>query len=191
MKKLIMVYLLFVFMCSSFVIAYDVISKPTIQASSDLFTGKKNTAIELTNSEKVKTIDDNILSTIQQGDNIILFYTTSNSDSIFLLENIIPSIEKKYTLNDINIKLIDVSLLGEGFSIATTRNKWNFENTPTLTKVFYDGTNIDFIDKLTWGTNNSPTIKNVEDWLLEVKHLNSLDVLPKGDEIEKPLNKKD
>ena len=190
MKKLYTCFLLIIFMMSAFSFTSEAISKPEIPSKPSLVNNESKDVIDtnvINKSDKIKMVNDNLSSMIEEGNNVFLYCTLDNNDCIFILDNIIPSLEKKYKLDNLKVKFIDIGFLGEDFSKATLKREWSLQTIPTLQLINYSEGNKNIINSLTWSKDNPVTINNVENWLLDVGHLEPLTVTPKGDAIEKPL----
>ena len=190
MKKLYTCFLLMIFMISAFSFTSEAISKPEITSKPSLINNENKEIIDtdvINKSDKIKMVNDKLSSKIIEGNNVFLYCTLDNNDCIFIIDNIIPSLEKKYKLDNLNVNFIDIGFLGEDFSKATLKREWSLETIPTLQLINYSEGNKNIINSLTWSKDNPVTINNVENWLLDVGHLEPLTVTPKGDAIEKPL----
>lgn len=190
MKKIFNTFLLFVFMISAFTFSYEAISKPEVSSSSSYMMPIDNDVIEdnVSKSDKINKVNDNISSQLVDGNNLVLFYKKDNNDSIFLLDNVLPSLEKEYKLDSLNVKLVDISILGENFSNATLKREWGLDKVPTFQLINLSENNKNIVSSFTWDENDTVTIKSVEDWLLSIEYLKPLTITPKGVEIETPLS---
>ena len=190
MKKIFNTFLLFVFMISAFTFSYEAISKPEVSSSSSYMMPIDNDVIEdnVSKSDKINKVNDNISSQLVDGNNLVLFYKKDNNDSIFLLDNVLPSLEKEYKLDSLNVKLVDISILGENFSNATLKREWGLDKVPTFQLINLSENNKSIVSSFTWDENDTVTIKSVEDWLLSIEYLKPLTITPKGVEIESPLS---
>ena len=190
MKKIYTSFLLLIFMISLFTFTKEAISKPEVKSNSLLNISSYNVNTDSNNvnkSDKIKIVNDSINSQINEGNNVLLFCKMNNNDCIFLMNNVIPSLKLKYKLDDINIKLVDVEFLGEDFSNATLKREWNLESFPTFQLINnHEGKN-NYIESLTFNKQGAVTLKNVENWLLDINHLQPLTIEVKGEAIEKPL----
>ena len=111
------------------------------------------------------TIDSYITNRGEQG-SIIFFYNSYDTNSIYVLNNILPQILEKYHLNALpQVVFCDITNI-DNSTMMTTKNHWGFYQYPAFSNITYTANMTQIVSSLEWNNANIMTFENVENWLI-------------------------